>query len=83
MTTPHGGDYSTEIAREYCNYHPHPLIYGARVPEAPQNWYPKGIMQHYLINSWVIPLHLSMEVSSHFKFTVKEELLRKPLIKCN
>lgn len=29
--------YGTEIATEYCNCHPCPLIYGTRVPGAPQN----------------------------------------------
>lgn len=75
--------YSTEIATEYFNYHPCTLIYRARVPGAPQHEYPKGTMQHYLINSWMTPQHQSVEVSGHLKFTVKEELLRKPLIKCN
>lgn len=31
------GGYSTELAAEYCNFHPHPLTYGTRVPGAPQN----------------------------------------------
>lgn len=42
------GDYitqrssSTEIAKEYCNYHPCPLIYGTRVPGARRTSIPKA-----------------------------------------